>query len=53
MAFASRCAQWTWQLLLRQPRLWVLVPLLQATKKSGIPYTIIRLPLFTDNIWCV
>ncbi len=31
----------------------IAVVLLQAVKKSGIPYTIVRLPLFTDNIWCV
>ena len=25
----------------------------RATIASGLPYTILRLPLFTDNIWCV
>ncbi len=24
-----------------------------AVKASGIPFTVLRVPLFTDNYWCV
>jgi hypothetical protein len=28
-------------------------PIEKATKASGLPWTIIRLPIFIDNTWCV
>ncbi len=28
-------------------------PIEEATKASGLPYVLFRLPFFTDNLWCV